>query len=90
MIEICKKHNIRPILVTTPYREEYNNKYDETFYKQFHSLIDEICAKEQVEYFDYSHDSRFSNSYIYFRNADHLTSRGATTFTDILIGDVMK
>lgn len=90
IIELCKKHNIRPILVTTPFREEYNNLYDDEFYKQFHEIIDKVCAEENVEYYDYSHDSRFAHSYEYERNADHLTPMGAITFTDILIEEHIK
>lgn len=90
MIQICKNHNIRPILITTPFREEYNEEYDEKFYNQFHNVINIVCVEEQVEYFDYSHDDRFIQSTEYLRNADHLTPKGALAFTDILMSSYVK
>lgn len=90
MIEICRKHNIRPILITTPFREEYNNCFDKKFYEQFHAVIDRICEDENVEYYDYSHDTRFVRSDEYEMNSDHLTHKGATVFTDILIDELLN
>ena len=90
MIEICKKHNIRPILITTPYRSEYNDKFSDKFYKQFHDIVNEVCKNTGAEYYDYSHDIRFIQSNEYERNADHLTPAGAIVFTDILINEVIK
>lgn len=85
MIRICKNHNIRAILVTPPFRSEYNELFDDKYYNQFHEVIENICRDERIEYYDYSHDERFCHSDEYTRNADHLTPKGAVTFTDILI-----
>lgn len=90
IINICKKHNIKPILVTTPYRSEYNNKYSEKFYQQLHETISSICHKAHVEYHDYSHDPIFAKSYKYNRNADHLTPAGAVVFTDKLFKELIE
>ena len=90
IIEICRKHNIKPILVTTPYRREYNNKFSKNFYKQLHDIINSICRQTGVEYHDYRNDPRFSSSYEYNRNADHLTPLGAVVFTDTLFKDYIE
>lgn len=90
IIDICRKHNIRPILVTTPYRMEYNSKYSENFYKQLHDVISSICKKADVEYHDYRNDPRFASSYEYNRNADHLTPLGAVVFTDTLFKEFIE
>lgn len=89
IIEICRKHNIKPILVTTPYRSEYNNKYSENFYRQLHNEINSICRQTGVEYHDYRNDPRFASSYEYNRNADHLTPSGAVVFTDTLFKELI-
>lgn len=89
MIDICRKHGIRPILVTTPFRNEYNKAFDEKFYEQYYALIQEICDNCVVEYWDYSHDERFVDSYEYEWNADHLSGIGARYFTQILLSDVL-
>lgn len=90
IIDICKKHNIKPILVTTPYRREYNNEFNDNFYKQFHNIINDICKNTSVEYRDYSHDYRFIDSDEYNYNADHLSSTGAIYFTDIVINELVE
>ena len=89
MIHLCKKHNIRPILITTPFREEYNEAFDKQYIEQVQAIINNVCEEEQVEYYDYSNDNRFVNSSNYMRNADHLTSQGAVLFTDEIVGRVM-
>ena len=87
MIDICRKHNIRPVLITTPFRHEYNEQFDEKFYEQYHEVINDICESKNVEYYDYSHDERFTNSTEYMNNSDHLTQTGARVFTEILFND---
>lgn len=89
MIDVCKSHDITPILITTPYRGEYNDKFSQKFYTQFHDLIKDVCEKKGVSYYDYSHDYRFIESDEYERNADHLTPLGAITFTDIVVKELI-
>ena len=89
MIDIAKKHNIRPVLITTPYRDEYNNQFEDEFYPQFHAIINKLCETKNVEYYDYSHDERFIHSDEYNRNADHLTVAGAKAFTKIVMDEIV-
>ncbi len=90
MLEICRKHQIRPILVTTPYRKEYNDLFSESYLSSFYTEVKSICNISEAEYYDYSHDERFTLSNEYERNADHLSSEGAKVFTDILINECVK
>ena len=53
-------------------------------------MIDKICRDESVEYYDYSHDDRFTNTAEYFRNSDHLSPKGAAVFTDIVVNAYVK
>lgn len=90
MIRDCQGRGGRPILVTTPFRQEYNEEFNTSFYEQYYGLIEDICRSTGVEYYDYSHDERFANSYEYFMDSDHLTKEGAVKFTNILIAEVRK
>ena len=85
MIRLCREHGIRPILITTPFRREYNDQFDEKYCSQFYEVIEKICRDEDVEYHDYSHDERFTDNANYFRNSDHLSPRGAAAFTEIVV-----
>lgn len=89
IIDIAKKHNIRPVLITTPYRDEYNQQFDEEFYSQFYAIIKQVCSDKNVEYYDYSHDERFTYSNEYNRNADHLSEAGARKFTKIVMEEIV-
>ena len=90
MIRLCKEHGIRPILITVPFRWEYNDQFEEEYCRQFYAVIDQICQDEGVEYYDYSHDERFVDRSDYFRNSDHLSPKGAAAFTDIVMNDCVK
>ena len=85
MIRLCKAHGLRPILITVPFRWEYNDQFEEEYCRQFYEVIDRICRDEDVEYYDYSHDERFTDNAKYFRNSDHLSPKGAAAFTEIIM-----
>ena len=90
MVRLCKEHGLRPILITVPFRWEYNDQFEEEYCRQFYEVINQICQDESAEYYDYSHDDRFTNTAEYFRNSDHLSPRGAAVFTDIVINAYVK
>ena len=90
MVRLCKEHGLRPILITVPFRWEYNDQFEEEYCRQFYEVINQICQDESVEYYDYSHDDRFTNTAEYFRNSDHLSPKGAAAFTDIVVNAYVK
>lgn len=90
MIRLCKAHGLRPILVTVPFRWEYNDQFEEEYCRQFYEVIERICQDEDVEYYDYSHDERFVDRADYFRNSDHLSPKGAKAFTEIIMNAHVK
>lgn len=89
IIDLCQKNDIRPIMITTPFRREYNEKFSVSFYEQFHDVIEAVCTDTGCEYYDFSHDERFVDSDEYFSNADHLSGEGAKAFTKILMEEVV-
>ena len=92
IIALCREKKLIPILVTTPYLTEYSGqvKRDSEFMNTFRSTLNEIIASEDVRYYDYSEDERFSHEYALFIDTDHLNPNGALKFTNILINDVMN
>lgn len=93
MITLCRDLEATPILVTAPYLSEYIDAISEgspKFLDEFYSWINMVAQKENVQYYDYSKDIRFSSRYDLFINADHLNKEGARQFTDILICEVMN
>lgn len=90
MVNYCHDNDIRAILITTPFRYEYNAEWDNNFYEMFYSDLANIVSETSVEYYDYSHDNRFTNRDDYFDDADHLSDAGALVFTDIVFEEVIK
>ena len=93
MIGICQEKDARAVMVTTPFLEEYYNmieKKSPEFIGEFERMVSDICENTGVEYYDYSHDSRFAHAYKLFLNADHLNHEGAVKFTDIIMSDVVN
>ena len=88
IVEFCKSKNIRPIMITTPYLNEYNHLVSEDFLEDFHAVIADV-ELTGAEYYDYSSDERFSNEYDYFMNSDHLNIEGARKFTDIIKTEIL-
>lgn len=90
MINTCREIGARPVLVTVPYLKEYTDLISEGspgFFDDFYGWLNGVTEEEDVEYYDYSRDERFSGRYDLFMNADHLNKEGARQFTDILLKD---
>ena len=92
IIALCREKKFIPILVTTPYLTEYSEpfKRDSEFMKEFKSALKDVIVSENLKYYDYSEDERFSHDYTLFRDTDHLNRNGALKFTQILIEDAMR
>lgn len=92
IVNICRKHNATPILVTVPYLKEYTDAIgnaDPQFYNEFYKWVSSVVNDLNVEYFDYSLDERFIYDYNLFYNGDHMNSYGARKFTNILFDEVI-
>jgi hypothetical protein len=75
------------ILVTTPY---YHPSLDEiSYFQSFYEVVNRIAIDNNVPYYDYSRDERFSNT-DYFYNSTHLNTLGRTKFTNIVIDEIMS
>ncbi|AGT43417.1 SGNH/GDSL hydrolase family protein [Treponema pedis] len=93
IIELCKKHDLIPVLVTTPITDVLNGYFEEkeNFFNTFYRFTDELTKKyPDVHYFDYSHNKEFSPNHKLFSDGDHLNVSGAKKFTDTVIRDLKK
>lgn len=92
IIELCKSKGIRPILITTPYLQEYTDGVKmiaPCFENDFTSIISEIQTKTGAEYYDYSDDIRFRKRYDLFYDMDHLNADGAQKFTAAIMKELV-
>lgn len=92
MIEYAKNRGMIPVLITTPYLNEYEKVIEElgpAFFDDFYGVINKITSSTGVQYFDYLQDNRFSSDYSLFFNTDHLNKKGAGKFTDIVMNEVV-
>ncbi len=84
LIDYCKKHRMTPVLITTPFSVYYNNPVSEDFLDQFYDTIHQVASDTGVNYYDYSHDDRFTENLALFSDSDHLNDEGADYFMEIL------
>lgn len=90
IINLCEEKNLRVILITTPYLQEYNEQVPADCLENFHAIIREIQRETSVEYYNYANDIRFTDDYQLFMNSDHLNKKGAMKFTSILWEEVCQ
>ena len=88
LIGYCKEHEFTPVLITTPFSVYYNNPVPEDFLDRFYSTVNQIASDTDVNYYDYSHDDRFTEHLTLFSDSDHLNQEGAAYFMEILAEEV--
>lgn len=88
LIDYCKEQGFIPVLITTPFSVYYNNPVPEEFLDRFYSTINLIVSDTGVNYYDYSHDKRFTENLTLFSDSDHLNTEGADYFMEILEEEV--
>ena len=88
LIAYCRKHEITPVLITTPFSSYYNELVPESFLDEFYSTINHISSDTGVSYYDYSHDERFYENLPLFSDSDHLNEEGARYFMEILEDEI--
>lgn len=90
ILDYCHENRITPVLITTPFSCYYNDLVSPDFLEEFYATINTIAAATGTDYYDYSHDARFSGHPEYFMDPDHLNSDGVTFFMDTLWNEVTE
>lgn len=88
LIDYCKEHGMTPVLITTPFSVYYTDPIPEDFLDRFYGVVNRIASDTDVNYYDYSHDSRFSEHLSLFSDSDHLNAEGADYFMEILAEEI--
>ena len=85
IIELLFSKNIKVILITTPFRKEYNDFFPKKLLNEkFYNNIDKIRNKYGLEYLDFSHEYKIFNKKEYFLDYDHLNKKGSKIFMEEL------
>lgn len=85
-ILLCKKNNIIPLLVIYPVSSWYNKYFSPKIYDETREFLCNISKKYNIQYRDYSEDSRFLVND--FFDIEHLNCRGAKKISMILNEDL--
>ena len=85
LVHICRQNSIRPILITTPYMHYYYDYFPKEVLEKFYLQMETYIDKDDVEYWDYSHDCEFAYDDTLFSDTDHLNLKGANKFTEELL-----
>ncbi len=88
IMEICRTNGFVPVLITTPYLDEYSRHYPQDFLRAFDQSVRQFANSKGILYLDYAFDERFRRSPELFMNSDHLNQAGALMFTEIVLEDI--
>ena len=86
--DLCRVRGIKVFFITTPAWRSYYDNIKASQLTTTHSVMNTLTDSENVYYFDYLKDARFT--YDDFHDVDHLDRRGADKFTKILIYDMVR
>lgn len=84
IVDFLRERNIRPIFYTPPYTDLYIKKSFEKFPDSIELMtqnMERLKSKGGLEYYDFSQDYEFIETYEYFRDANHLNAYGAEKFS---------
>jgi hypothetical protein len=92
ILDLCYAHDIRPVLISVPVTSTLNNTYAEKtpdFFDIFYRFTRELQESyPSLLYFDYSHDSRFTDDHSLFLDSDHLNATGTKKFSAAVFLDL--
>lgn len=79
------ERKIRLVLFTPPHYAGLMKELPEALINSSRDIASEVAKKKGIPYYDYSEDPRFANQKALFLIPDHLSVKGRTVFTEILI-----
>ncbi len=84
ILDLCRKKNIKAVLVTTPYMESYRDNDNDEFYR----IMKELTEEYDIEYWDYS--DLYKDDSGLFLDENHLNTVGAEEFTKLITERLKK
>ena len=88
MLDALKARGIRAVLFTTPCFRTYYEKMSPEVYRLMQDEVQRLRQKYGLDYYNYLTDPRFGVED--FSDSDHLSTKGAEKFTEILRDEVVK
>ncbi len=88
LITTLKNKGIKPILFSNPTYKDYNMFLDKNIINRNNHDISIICDEFKIKYLDFMIDKHFTKEHFY--NEDHLNSKGAKLFTQMIITEMMN
>jgi lysophospholipase L1-like esterase len=85
LLTICKTKHIKLYVVVSPYYEDINNRL-----KKMIQITKTIAAEQQIDFFDHSQDTTFTNHGFLFSDVSHLNGKGAQIFSKIIAGKIKE
>lgn len=91
ILQMCEENNWKPIIITCPLHESYDDCFPDDVKERFHSYIDALCIEyPDIIYLDYSKEEAFYRSFEHRHDGDHLDLSGRKIFTKMLYADLVK
>ncbi|MDO4546670.1 MAG: hypothetical protein Q4D04_01085 [Clostridia bacterium] len=85
MVSLADENGVKCVIMTTPYTNAYTMGFDEEILEIFFQKMNEVAVMNDISFWDYSTDERFTSSDDNFRDSDHLNAEAAKAFTGIVI-----
>lgn len=89
MIEYCKKHELKPVIVILPVTENLSSRFSEDYLKTHVLRYVNESAKAAAPVFNYLKDKRFTGSSLYI-NSFFFNKTGRRSFTKAFIEDLKQ
>ncbi|MBP2172661.1 hypothetical protein [Methanococcus voltae] len=90
IIVYCNNNGFKPVLVTIPLTNTYNNEVPPKAYEEFYGYLANVTEKYNITYIDYSNYTEISSNHTLFKDSNHLNLNGRKKFTKILISDLQN
>lgn len=81
-LDMLEKNHIKPIIIVFPASKYYTKYFSKRIEDEFQSIISDLIKKYKFQYIDYFRSEQFED--VDFVDVSHLSSIGATKFTEIL------
>lgn len=88
LISTLNKRGVQPVIFCPPVSEHSYKFMNSNRVKTMDSAIAVLCNEYRCKWYDYTKDSRFSNSD--FRDVGHLNVEGAAKFSKILNNEILE
>jgi len=87
LFSLLRRRGIEPVIITTPVYHTCYDNLDPARIRKMEELIQSLCTRYQVHYFNYLTDKRFVIED--YADNDHLNAQGAEKFSKILDKDIL-